>query len=221
MLLHEMLTGDTPYVERFAPLKLYESILRGARTAPRGVWLSPAATQLINALLRRAPADRMVAVRSGAELVLRRHAFFAQARAPGSSPPTAEPPARELPATARALTAHAPTAHRPPPTAHQPPPTAQCPLQANQWMPKIVDGVIAAASVVVSMTLIHTLDRNLPFKLLDSKMMSSAVVFCTNPKPPSPHAAIACSAISFVAGGVIVTSNANAHPALTLARTLT
>ena len=41
MLLHEMLTGDTPYVERFAPLKLYESILRGGRTAPRGVWLSP------------------------------------------------------------------------------------------------------------------------------------------------------------------------------------
>ena len=79
MLLHEMLTGDTPYVERFAPLKLYESILRGARTAPRGVWVSPAATQLINALLRRAPADRMVAVRSGAELVLRRHAFFTQA----------------------------------------------------------------------------------------------------------------------------------------------
>ena len=27
VLLHEMLTGDTPYVERFAPLKLYESIL--------------------------------------------------------------------------------------------------------------------------------------------------------------------------------------------------
>ena len=98
MLLHEMLTGDTPYVERFAPLKLYESILRGARTAPRGVWVSPAATQLINALLRRAPADRMVAVRSGAELVLRRHAFFTQAyiyiACPRPSPPTAEPPAR-------------------------------------------------------------------------------------------------------------------------------
>ena len=86
-------------------------------------------------------------------------------------------------------------------------PNARCvghlALQANQWMPKIVDGVIAAASIVVSITLIHTLDRNLPFKLLDSKMMSSAVVFCTNPKPPSPHAAIACSAISFAAGVVI------------------
>lgn len=72
--------------------------------------------------------------------------------------------------------------------------------KANQWMPKIIDGIIAAASVVVSMTLIHTLDDILPFKLLDSKMMTSAVVFCTNPNPPSPHAAIACSAISFVAG---------------------
>jgi len=78
VLLHEMLTGDTPYVERFAPLKLYESILRGGRTAPRGVWLAPAATHLMDALLRRAPADRMASVRSGAELVLRRHAFFEQ-----------------------------------------------------------------------------------------------------------------------------------------------
>ena len=94
-------------------------------------------------------------------------------------------------------------------------PDARClgylPLQANQWMPKIIDGIIAAASVVVSMTLIHTLDDILPFKLLDSKMMTSAVVFCTNPKPPSPHAAIACSAISFVAG-VIIRSNPDPHP---------
>jgi hypothetical protein len=135
VLLHEMLTGDTPYVERFAPLKLYESILRGARTAPCGVWVSPAATQLMNALLRRTPADRMVAVRSGAELVLCRHAFFAQARALGPHLPapssgliaTSHLPPAHLPPALPSPTAHRPppTAHRPPPTAHRPPPTAQ------------------------------------------------------------------------------------------------
>ena len=107
VLLHEMLTGDTPFVERFGPLKLYEAILRGARAAPRFVWVSPGATQLMNVLLRRAPASRMAAVRRGTELALRRHAFFAQARAPGPHSPALGPMA---------------TAHCPPPTAALPPP---------------------------------------------------------------------------------------------------
>ena len=75
--------------------------------------------------------------------------------------------------------------------------------RANQWLPRVVDATLAAASVVVSISLVHAMDRNLPVRLFDSKMMSSAVVFCTNAKPPSPHAFIACSACSFVAGVLI------------------
>ena len=68
--------------------------------------------------------------------------------------------------------------------------------KANQFLPRVVDGVIASVSIVLSITLMQRLDDYLPFKLLDGKMLSSAVVFCTNPTPPSPHAAIACSAIA-------------------------
>ena len=113
VLLHEVVTGEPPFVERFDPLKLYEAILRGSRSkvdpapaagdaagagaqgaggraggglnAIKRVWVSPGGMLLIGSLLRRAPAERMAGVRRGAELMLRRNPFFAQARARASS----------------------------------------------------------------------------------------------------------------------------------------
>ena len=70
VLLHELVTGAPPFVERHGPLKLYEAILLGSPTS----WSS----DLSSDLLRRSPAERMSAVRertTGA-LLLRRHAFF-------------------------------------------------------------------------------------------------------------------------------------------------
>jgi hypothetical protein len=68
------------------------------------------------------------------------------------------------------------------------------------WLPMIVDAVLAAVSVVISIAHLTACDSYLPYKLFDSKMMSSAVVFCTNTTPPSPRAFIACTASAFVAG---------------------
>lgn len=74
---------------------------------------------------------------------------------------------------------------------------------ANQWLPRTVDAVMAAISVVAGIVLVVALDGLLPFKLYDPKMMTSAVVFCTNPTPPPPHAFVACTASGFVAGVVL------------------
>ena len=72
--------------------------------------------------------------------------------------------------------------------------------EANQWLPRIVDAIFAALTTIVSISLVVGLDSMIQFKLFDGKMMSSAVVFCTNPTPPSPHAFIVCSSASFCAG---------------------
>lgn len=72
--------------------------------------------------------------------------------------------------------------------------------EQNQWLPRVVDAIFAALTTVVSISLVVGLDGVIHFKLFDSKMMSSAVVFCTNPTPPSPHAFVVCSACSFCAG---------------------
>ena len=75
--------------------------------------------------------------------------------------------------------------------------------RSTQWLPTTVDASLAAISVIASILVLDQIDNVLPFKLFDSKMMSSAVVFCTNPTPPAPHAFIACTASAFVAGVVL------------------
>lgn len=68
------------------------------------------------------------------------------------------------------------------------------------WLPRIVDSLLAAVSVIGGITMLDRIDDDLPFRLFDSKMMSSAVVFCSSPTPPSPRAFLACTSAGFVAG---------------------
>lgn len=75
-------------------------------------------------------------------------------------------------------------------------------------LPRVIDAALAAASVAIALSICAVLDANLPFKCYDSKMLSSAVVFMGNPKPPSPQAFVTCSACGFVVGVVLNISHA-------------
>ena len=77
VLLHELVTGAPPFVERHGPLKLYEAILRGGLPEASAARLSAGAASLCTSLLARRPDARMAAVRGGSgALLLRRHPFF-------------------------------------------------------------------------------------------------------------------------------------------------
>ena len=67
-------------------------------------------------------------------------------------------------------------------------------------LPRAVDAVLAAATVVGSIGLLHQIERLTNLTLFDGKMLGSAVVFCTNPTPPPPRAFAVCTACAFLAG---------------------
>jgi len=69
----------------------------------------------------------------------------------------------------------------------------------ENFLPRLADAVAAAASIGISLALIGWLDSK-AWPLYDGKMLSSAVVFFNNPRPPSPHAFIVCSAGAFLVG---------------------
>ena len=66
-------------------------------------------------------------------------------------------------------------------------------------IPRLVDAVMAAVSLGVSLILCGWLDTK-AMPLYNSKMLSSAVVLFGNPRPPSPHAFLLCSASAFLIG---------------------
>ena len=68
---------------------------------------------------------------------------------------------------------------------------------------RVVDAALAGVNVIVSLSIVVALDSRLPFRCFDGKMLSSAVVFMGNPKPPSPKAFVVCSACGFVVGLVL------------------
>lgn len=68
---------------------------------------------------------------------------------------------------------------------------------------RVVDAACAAVSVTLSLSLLACVDSMLPFKVFDSKMFGSAVVFMGNPKPPSPASFVCCSACGFMVGLIL------------------
>ena len=67
-------------------------------------------------------------------------------------------------------------------------------------LPRFVDAVLVGISVFVRVCLVDGLEYLLSIRLFHSKMMGSVVTFCTNPRPPLPHAFAACSVCAFLAG---------------------
>ena len=72
----------------------------------------------------------------------------------------------------------------------------------EHMLPRVVDACLASASLCFSLCLLTALN-SAAFPLYDSKMLSSAVVFFGNARPPSPHAFIVCSAGTFLCGAVL------------------
>ena len=76
-------------------------------------------------------------------------------------------------------------------------------MTQSTLLPHIVDAIFAAVSAIVGIGMLHWLEALLHLKLFDSKMLSSIVIFCSNPIPPSPKSFVICTACSFVAGIVL------------------
>ena len=73
----------------------------------------------------------------------------------------------------------------------------------TQVATRVVDAAFAGASVALSISVCHILDGYLPFRVYDSKMLSSAVIFLSNPSPPKLTSFLVCSACGFVVGIVL------------------
>lgn len=73
----------------------------------------------------------------------------------------------------------------------------------------VVDTVLAALSVTAAIMLIHVAESLTGLKLFEAKMIASATVFSSNPRPPGPRAFLVCSACAVAAG--VALHSAGAH----------
>jgi hypothetical protein len=79
-------------------------------------------------------------------------------------------------------------------------------------LPHIIDAIVAGLTAVLGLCLLHYGEYIFKIKLYDAKMLTSIVIFCSNPVPPSPRSFLICTLCAYA---VAILLQWSSHPTST------
>jgi hypothetical protein len=79
-------------------------------------------------------------------------------------------------------------------------------------LPHIIDAFLAGLTAILGLCLLHYGEYMLHIKLFDAKMLTSIVIFCSNPVPPSPRSFVICTVCAYA---VAILLQWSTHPTST------
>jgi hypothetical protein len=79
-------------------------------------------------------------------------------------------------------------------------------------LPHIIDAFLAGLTAILGLCLLHIGEYMLHIKLYDAKMLTSIVIFCSNPVPPSPRSFVICTVCAYA---VAILLQWSSHPTST------
>lgn len=79
-------------------------------------------------------------------------------------------------------------------------------------LPHIIDAVFAGLTAILGLCLLHYGESIFKIKLYDAKMLTSIVIFCSNPVPPSPRSFLICTLCAYA---IAILLQWSSHPTST------